>query len=275
MIGLALYAWVAASDPAQRAAVRTFAAVSVGGLVTVLIGALVGGTGQYIFWGLTILLDVVAAAIGGRSEGWNLHPEHFAERHGLFVIIALGETLIVAAGGVTGADLTGDLIAAAVLAVAITGGLWWTYFVRAKSMLEHAMEGAQGAQQSMLARDVYSLIHFPMLCGVVAYAVAVEAAIAHPAEPLRMEAQIALAVGILLFIGGMAVAIWRAAGRLPLPRLVIAAVTAVAIVLASGAAPAVSLTIALAGIIVVAVIEQRSGMAFNQHERARENSQES
>ncbi|MGH9463668.1 MAG: low temperature requirement protein A, partial [Vicinamibacteria bacterium] len=61
--------------------------------------------------GFAILLDVIAAAVGGRLEGWNLHPEHFVERHGLFVIIALGETLIVAAGGVTGASWTGELVA--------------------------------------------------------------------------------------------------------------------------------------------------------------------
>jgi low temperature requirement protein LtrA len=119
VIGLTLHASVASEDPLQRAAVRAFTLVSVGGLLAVLIGGLIGGTAQYWFWGLAILLDVVAAAVGGQAEGWNLHPDHFGERHCLFVIIALGETLIVAAGGVTDAVWTADLVAVAILAVAI------------------------------------------------------------------------------------------------------------------------------------------------------------
>lgn len=229
VIGLTLYTWVASENPTQRAAVRTFALVSVGGLVTVILGALVGGDMQYVFWGLTILLDVIAAAVGGQSEGWNLYPEHFAERHGLFVIIALGETLIVAA---------------AVLAVAITCGLWWTYFVRTKPVLDHAFEHSAGAVQSTMGRDVFSLIHFPMLCGVIAYAVAIEEAVAHPGDPLHTEVQLALAVGMALFVGGMALAMWRATRRLLLPRVIVMLVTAVAVVLAD--------------IVVIVVIEQRA-----------------
>jgi low temperature requirement protein LtrA len=203
-IGLALYAWVASADPSQRAAVVTFAAVSLGGLVAVLIGGYLGGGIQYWFWGLAIGLDVIAAAVGGQAEGWNLHPEHFGERHGLFVIIALGETLIVAASGVTEAPWTGHLVTVAVLAVAITCGLWWSYFVRIKPILDRALESSRGAEQSTMARDVYSLVHFPMMCGIIAYAVAVEEAIAHPVDPLPLYSRVALAVGLALFVGGMA-----------------------------------------------------------------------
>ncbi len=257
-IGLGLYGWVASENPSQREAVRTFALVSVGGLVTVIIGALVGGDMQYIFWGLTILLDILAATIGAQSEGWNLHPEHFAERHGLFVIIALGETLIVAAAGLAGAEWTGDVIAVAVLAVAITCGLWWTYFVRAKPVLDHALEHCTGAVQSMMGRDVFSLIHFPMLCGVIAYAVAIEEAVAHPGDPLHAEVQIALAVGMALFVGGMALALWRATRRMLLPRVIVTLVTAGAVVALTGSSPALSMAAALAGILAIVVIEQRA-----------------
>ena len=76
------------------------------GLAAVLAGALVGGSAQYLWWGTAIALDLVAAGIGGQREGWNLHSDHFAERHGLIVIIALGETLIVAASGLVGAPTT-------------------------------------------------------------------------------------------------------------------------------------------------------------------------
>ena len=98
-IGLALQVWVAWSNPSQRAAVRSFALVSLGGLAAVIVGGFLGGAALYGFWGLAILLDVLAAAVGGQSGGWNIRPEHFAERHGLFVIIALGETLDCGGGG--------------------------------------------------------------------------------------------------------------------------------------------------------------------------------
>ena len=99
LIGLGLYARVAwAADPSQHAAVRTFALMSIGGLAAVMAGAIVGGNTLYWLWGLAILLDIIAAMVAGRAEAWNLHPDHFGERHGLFVIIALGESLIVAGG---------------------------------------------------------------------------------------------------------------------------------------------------------------------------------
>ena len=257
-IGLAVYAWVASADPAQRAAVRIFTLVSASGLIAVLAGGFIGGTTQYWFWGFAIVLDVIAAAVGGQVEGWNLHVDHFGERHGLFIIIALGETLIVAAGGVTDAVWTNDLLIVAVLAVAITCGLWWSYFSRAKPWLDHALETSDGVQQTKLARDVFSLIHFPMICGVVAYAVAVEQAVAHPDEPLSLVGRSALAVGVVLFVGGMVVAMWRAVRRFLLPRAILTAATAIAIVAVSGFSAFVTLAIALVGVIAIDVLEQRT-----------------
>lgn len=259
VIGLTMYAWVAWADPSMRPALRIFTVVSMGGLAAVLIGGIIGGVAQYWFWGLAILLDIVAAAIGGKAEGWNLHPEHFGERHGLFVIIALGETLIVAAAGMIGAAWTGALIAISVLVVAISCGFWWSYFTRAKPDLDHALESSRGAEQSTMARDVFSLIHFPMLCGIIAYAVAAEEVVAHPAEALSLEARLALTVGLVLFVGGMVVAMWRATGRLLLPRLILTVVTAIAIVAVAGVAPLFTLVIALVGIVVIAGLEQRAG----------------
>ena len=102
MIGLMLYNLVSSENKMQLQAIKTFGFVSVGGLLAVVVGAFVGGTAQLVLWGSVFFLDQVAASVGANQEGWNIHPEHFSERHGLFVIIALGETLIVAAGGVAG-----------------------------------------------------------------------------------------------------------------------------------------------------------------------------
>jgi low temperature requirement protein LtrA len=259
VIGLVVYGWVAAAaDRSQHAAVRRFSIVSMTGLAAVLIGGFVGGSLQYWIWGLAIVLDVIAAAVGAQSDSWNLHPEHFAERHGLFVIIALGETLIVAAGGLAGADWTGNLIAVGVLAVAITGGLWWTYFTRAKPRLDSALESCGGSTQSEMARDCFSLMHFPMLCGIIAYAAAIEAAIAHPNDHFPLAARLALALGLLLFVGGMALALWRATRRVLLARIALTAATAAAIVFLPLQLPLVSLALAFLGVTAVAALEQQS-----------------
>jgi low temperature requirement protein LtrA len=218
-----------------------------------------GGSTQYAFWGFAILLDVIAAAVGGQAEGWNLHPEHFVERHGLFVIIALGETLIVAAGGMTDASWTAELVAITLLVVAITCGFWWSYFTVAKPELDRALASSEGASRAMMARDAFSLAHFPLICGVIAYAAAVEQAIAHPLEPLRLEARVSLGLGIFLFISGMAFAMWRTTFGSPLGRTIAAAVTAIAVVAWAGAPPWLTLTLSFIGILVVIVLEQPRG----------------
>ena len=105
----------------------------------VVAGALLGGAAGYWCWAATVLLDLLAAGIGGQQEGWNLHPEHFAERHGLIVIIALGETLIVAAAGLAGAPRTPTLLMTGAAVVLMISGLWWSYFPYAKPACEHAM----------------------------------------------------------------------------------------------------------------------------------------
>jgi low temperature requirement protein LtrA len=259
VIGLVLHKRVAAiAHPSQHAAVRRFALVSSGGLVAVLAGAFVGTDTRYLLWGMAIFLDVIAAAIGGESEGWNIHPEHFGERHGLFVIIALGESLIVAAGGVATGAWTGGLLAVGVMAVAVTCAFWWSYFPRAKPLLDHALEEQRGAAQSMLARDAYSLLHFPMLCGVIAFAIAVDESVAHPADPLALEARIALAASVVLFLGGMAAALRRATGRWPMFRIVTATITAL-IILVVALPPLASAGIAFTGIALTAATEQLRG----------------
>ncbi|MCH7586885.1 MAG: low temperature requirement protein A [Chloroflexi bacterium] len=259
VIGLILFSLVALEASALVAALRTWIVLSISGLIAVLVGGYMGGAAQYWLWGFAILLDIFAAAVGGQAEGWNIHPDHFSERHGLFVIIALGETLIVAASEVTDAILSIDLVAVGVLVVAITCALWWSYFVRAKPALDHALESSRGAEQSTMARSVYSLLHFPMLFGVIAYAALVETAVAHPVGPLPLVGRIALALGLVLFVAGMAAAVWRATGILMRARVLLSMATAIGIVAFSGVSAVVTLMIALTGILAILVLEQRTG----------------
>jgi low temperature requirement protein LtrA len=220
----------------------------------VVIGALAGGSAQYWWWALAIALDLVAAGVGGQLEGWNLHADHFVERHGLIVIIALGETLIVAAAGLSDAALTPLAIVTGALAVAVTSGMWWSYFSHARRAFEHALGGRDGHARSSMARDVFSVMHFPMLCGVIAMAAGTEVALAHPEARLDTGVRVALSAGALLFVGGTAAAIWRATGRVLAWRLVIVPAFAAAVVVAGGR-PWLALTTLLAMLVALALVE--------------------
>lgn len=257
LIGLGIYSKVASEDPRLRDAVRRFTIVSMTGLVAVLAGALFDGWALYVCWGLAILLDVLAAMVGARHDGWNLHPEHFAERHGLFVIIALGETLIVAAGGLTGSSWSFELLTISILAVGVTCGLWWTYFAHAKTKLDRAVEALKGEELSSASRDAFSLLHFPMICGIIAYAAVIEESILHPVESMHLEARVLLAAGLLLFVGGMALAIRRATGRMMTDRLLIVGVAALAIVAIPGLNAPFALLIALIATATIGTLEYR------------------
>jgi low temperature requirement protein LtrA len=225
-MGLLVYDWVASSNAAQQAAVRHFSTVSLGGLVAVLIGGFSGGSAQYIWWAIAIGLDLFAAGLSARIGTWNLHAEHFSERHGLFVIIALGESLIVAALSLTDGDWPVDKVITGVLAVVIAGAMWWSYFVRNKIELDEALEAVEGHERSTLARDAYSVIHFPMVLGIIAYAAAIEHALGHPSDPLGVAHRALLAVSILLFAGGTGLALWRSGKPVRLVRVVVPIATA-------------------------------------------------
>lgn len=266
-IGLLMYSWVTAEqDATTQATIRTFTLLSLGGFAAVLLGGYLGGSAQYWLWGLAIVLDIAAAMISvpKTEEGMWIHPDHFAERHGLFVIIALGESLIVAGSGVAGEAWSGALLMVAVLAVSITCGLWWSYFHQAKPALEHAFAASQKAARGQMARDVFSLLHFPMLLGVIAFAYAIEEVVAHPEEPLAFASRLAFALGLTLFTGGMVAAMWRATGHLLWPRAIVLTITFAAILFVSGVTPLVTLSIAFVGIVAIAVLEQREGAPLSR-----------
>ena len=254
IVGLLLYYWVAWHDEDQRQAVRVFALFSMGGLVAVIGGAMLGGTLQYWLLVLAVVLDLVAAGIGGNREGWNLHPDHFVERHGLIVIIALGEALIVAAAGLADTAKTPSSVATAILAVAVTCGFWWTYFRSVRRTFEHALASRDGHARSGLARDIFSFLHFPMLCGVIAMAAATEEALAHPDRTMDTGARVFLAVGAVLFVCGTAAATWRATGRSRPWRWILTPLVAAAVTMVA-TAPWMAMALLLGMLVVIGTLE--------------------
>ena len=255
-IGLAIYLWVTWQDPGMRSAVRTFSTFSIAGLIAVLLGGYLGGQAQIWCWTLAILLDVLAALIGARSDSWNLHAGHFSERHGLFIIIALGETLIIAASAVSEEFFNGALLLVSLLSVGITCCLWWLYFFRTKEKMEHAMASKTGSARSELGRDVYSLIHFPILCGLIIYAFAIEEAMLHPKDVMSLSARIALALGIFIYSIGICLAELRATQSLNLTRVVLTTITSLLIYFLSDLQTIATMGIAFVCLLLLCIIEE-------------------
>lgn len=255
VIGLGLYIRVTSNMKGQRSAVLLFGAFSLTGLAAVIVGAMVNPSLRVGFWLSAIVLDMVAGFIGGRNEGWNLLPKHFAERHGLIVIIALGESLIVAAAAVGAQERSQDLLIGGGLAVIVTCLLWWSYFSWVHEHLEENFAKTSGSKQARVARDAYSLMHFPLICGIIGIAVGFEKILHHPHDLLSISVATALFGGYVLFMGFTAASVWKTSTIILLPRLIILLVSAIGFVFAVGKTPHIALGIIALSLISIISIE--------------------
>ncbi|HEY7467978.1 MAG TPA: low temperature requirement protein A [Acidimicrobiia bacterium] len=257
-LGIGLQWRVSAGDEVRRYAVKTWLLGSSFGLGVVAAAALVPPDWRYPVLGVAALLDVWAALRAGRGE-WGIYAGHFAERHGLFMIIVLGESLIAAGLTATQRPLSFGLVAVTVLAVAGTCALWWTYFGWAKAALESGLEAQPSAGVGRFARDVYSFGHFPIIFGVIGFAVAIEESVAHATDPLSLQGSVALAVGVALILGATALTLRLAGARVPAIRWW-ATLTLVASVPFIRLVPAwVALAVVATVTVVVAVAEPDAG----------------
>jgi low temperature requirement protein LtrA len=256
IIGLILYIRVTTHSNGQRSAVITFGLVSIAGLLAVLAGAMVNPSFRVIFWFGAILLDLLAGYIGGKADGWYLQPKHFIERHGLIVIIALGESLIVAASAVGGQERSYDLLIVGGLAVIITCLLWWSYFSWLSEYLEAQFSKKQtGGERARTGRDAFSFMHFLIICGIVGVAVGFEKILQHPHDLLSMPVAFALGGGYLLFIGFSTASVWRTGKLLLLPRLLILMISTIGIAISIGYSPVISMAVISMSLILINFIE--------------------
>jgi low temperature requirement protein LtrA len=255
LIGLVLQVRVDAEADTDRAGIYWWIGLSMIGLALVLVGSFVDMPGRAWIWSLAVAGDLVAAATGGGRHQWDLDGAHFSERHGLFVIIALGESLIGAALAVREDPRTAELVTAVIAALAVACLLWWTYFGWLKDALERGLTGVPRERFGALARDAFSFGHFPLVCGIIGFAVAVEDMLQHPAAVPDAEVTAALGVGVALFVGCSAFALWRTCGTVLVPRLAILAVTLGALALVSSWEPAWQLAVVAAGLLVIVLVE--------------------
>ncbi|MEK6327946.1 MAG: low temperature requirement protein A [Actinomycetota bacterium] len=199
---VALFVLASRDDAALRKSV-TGLGLSTAIAVGLLIGAsFLDGLAQGAVWALALLLDMGGPYLFG-SEGWKLVPGHFAERHGLIIIIALGES-IVAIGAGADTSLTAGIAAAAVVGIMLSAALWWIYFdVVALVSARRLVRATEGREQNELARDSYSYLHFPMVAGVVLVAVSLKKTLADVDDPLATVPAFALLGGVAFYLLGL------------------------------------------------------------------------
>jgi low temperature requirement protein LtrA len=199
---IALFILASPEDDGLRHSVLGLAgstAVAVGILV---LASLFDGLAQGALWALALFLDMAGPYFFG-AAGWKLVPEHFAERHGLIVIVALGESIVAIGVGAAG-ELDFGIGAVAVLGVALASAFWWLYFdIVALVSARRLAEAPAGRVRNELARDSYSYVHLLLVAGIVLVALGIEASIAHYDEHLHAETAFALFGGTALFLLGL------------------------------------------------------------------------
>jgi low temperature requirement protein LtrA len=213
LLHVVLYAVVGRDDPDLLGAVLRLApTVAFGASLILLAGFSHGGTRIFI-WVVALAIDYVGPAAFGAGRGWHVAPEHFAERHGLIILIALGES-IIALGVGAGFELVTRVIAAAALGIVVISALWWLYFDVAAILARIRLTQASGVQRAVLARDAYSYLHLPLVAGIVLFAFGLKTTLAHPTEDLDTVAAVSLCGGTALYLLGHVASLYRMTNRI-------------------------------------------------------------
>jgi low temperature requirement protein LtrA len=220
-------------------------------------GALTGGSTRTALWLVALALDYGAPLclfwVPGRRhlhpDTWQVETGHFSERFGLFIIIALGESIVITGATTSGLGLDGGVAIAFATAFLTTAGLWWLYFTSVARIAERRL--AEAEDRTTLARDAYTYLHVVLVAGVVVSAVGDELVIAHPHERLSTAQVMAVVGGPALYLFAHALFRARLTGRLS-PRRSLAALACVLVGVVFHDADA--LVVALLVLLVIGVV---------------------
>jgi len=244
---IVLFMLASREDPALRRSVLTLAVSTAVGAGLLFAAAAAAGELRVALWGVALLLDTGGPLLFGQ-EGWKLVPGHFAERHGLIVIIALGES-IVAIGVGARASIDAGIVAASALGMVVAAALWWVYFdVTAIVARRRLARARTGREQNNIARDSYSYLHFPMIAGIALVAVGLTVTLAHVGEELALVPAVALLGGAALYLLAHVAFRLRNVHTLSVRRLV-CAVVLLALLPAAVSLPALATLGILAGLL--------------------------
>jgi low temperature requirement protein LtrA len=222
-VHLPLYAVAATGDRELRHQLAITSGPLLASAALLVPGVLLGGSTQTLLFAGALLVDWVGVWLISRQGNWRLYsPAHWTERHGLFIILAIGESVVAIGVGAAAQPISAPLLLAAILGVAAAVGLWWLYFDVASLAAEHRLVEARGLARVRLAVEAYTYGHFPIVAGIVLAALGMEGVLAHAdkSKPLGGFYAAALFGGVALYLAGYLLFKRRMHGALSLPRLV-------------------------------------------------------
>ncbi len=252
---IVLYVIGSRDDANLRASVIALAMSTAVG-VGLLVGAsFADGTLQGVIWGVAILLDYGGPYFFG-VEGWRMVPSHFAERFGLIVIIALGESIVAIGVGVQSSEVDAGIVVAAVLGVIVSGALWWLYFDVVALVAERRLAKAEpGRERNSIGRDSYGYLHLPMVAGIVLLALGLKKTLGHVGDPLEVVPAVALLGGTAMYLVAHVAFRWRNVHRFSAQRLLCGAVLLALIPVATELAALGTLAVLAALLVALIVYE--------------------
>jgi low temperature requirement protein LtrA len=237
LIHLVLSAIVARDDPEARGALLRFAPTAILGAALLVVAGFVEGD-NIALWMVALAIDYLGPGVVGIGHGWRVAPEHFAERHGLIILIALGESIIALGVGARFDLGIGEVVAAA-LGIVVVSAFWWLYFDVAAILARRRLVQAKDVERAQLARDAYTYLHLPMIAGIVLFALGLKTTLGHVGDELHTVPAVALCGGAALYLLAHVAFLFRATGYVFRRRTVGAAVL-LALIPAALAIPALS-----------------------------------
>jgi low temperature requirement protein LtrA len=218
---------------------------------------------QTALWAAALAADYVGTLLAGAS-GWRLRSAaHFTERHGLILIVALGESIVAIGVGIAQLPISWPIAAAAGLGLTVSAALWWAYFDVTAMMAERALAEIREQDRARLARDAYSYLHLPLVAGVVLLALGLKKVLEYVgdtehhdlADPLKGVGLYALYGGVVLYLVAHVAFKLRTTRILSIARLVAAAVLLALVPLAARLPALVSLAMVAAVTVALAAFE--------------------
>jgi low temperature requirement protein LtrA len=223
VLHIVLYALAGRGDHDLLGAVLRMTPTAIAGPALILAAGFLDGAAQGGLWLVALAIDYLGVLIG-RGAGWRVSPSHFAERHGLIVIIALGESIVALGVGAAGLPLDAGLVGTALLGMVVVCSLWWAYFDFGAIAVERILREATGAARAALARDLYSYLHLPLISGIVLFALGLKKTLANHEDALDTIPAVGLCGGLALYLLTYSAIRMRTTRRLSTGRLTAAVI---------------------------------------------------
>jgi low temperature requirement protein LtrA len=243
---------------AYGAVVLWFAAPNIVAALSLIVAGMLDGPAAYALWAVPIVNQFVVPRLSVRTATrLQVRPAHFVERHGLLLIVALGESVVAVGIGLGDVRLDLGLVTAVVLGLALAAGLWWTYFAGDEEGAGRTLSAAATERRFRLAHNAYFYAYLPMLLGVIVIAAGVKRSIGHVTDRLEPGPALALAGGVAIYLAGD-VAFRRVLGIRPVRYRAAAAVVALGtVVLGLRLAAAVQLVALIVILVAMLGAERR------------------